>query len=116
VEIFINPTHKNIFYGFEVNALGYYYDFKEHYKVKSYKKWLQKALKLLHIYEGRYFSVEIAILSNVLAKTERRSTWKAAIYRIDYNKAGKKIYGLKRPSNKIPLTQVTGFREPDIQG
>ena len=114
VEIFINPDPKNnVFYGFEVNALGYYYDFKEHYKVKCYKKWVAKGIKVAsYICKDRYFSVEIAIPFKCFGKKPKDNTvWKAGIYRIDYNKGREPEYSVwKRPSNKIPYYhRIRGF-------
>lgn len=114
VEIFINPDPKrNVYYGFETNALGFLYDFKEHYKVKTYRDWTAKGIKVAtYIKKDRYFSAELAIPFSCFKKHPKDNTiWKAGIYRIDYNKGRNPEYSVwKSPCSKYPAYhRLKGF-------
>lgn len=88
VEIFINPFPKDIYYyGFEVNAGGYFLDYKSAFYRRYYPSWRAKDFKTkTFIKQGKFFSCEMRIPFAALKRYPKAGEiWKMGVYRIDYN-------------------------------
>jgi len=88
VEIFINPFPKDIgYYGFEVNAGGYFLDYKMAFYRRYFSFWRARGFKTkTFIKQGKFFSCEMAIPFAALKRYPNKGElWKMGVYRIDYN-------------------------------
>ncbi|MEI6846372.1 MAG: carbohydrate-binding family 9-like protein [Candidatus Firestonebacteria bacterium] len=110
VEIFLDPTPKDKHYfGFEVNAGGFYLDYTaKFYRIFDYK-WSAKGFKTkTSIKKGKYFSCEMAIPFAALKRYPLKGEkWKMGLYRVDYNKAK------NAQTEEYQLWQPNGNKTPD---
>ncbi|OGF51320.1 MAG: hypothetical protein A2044_07670 [Candidatus Firestonebacteria bacterium GWA2_43_8] len=110
VEIFLDPTPKDKdYFGFEVNAGGYYLDYACTFYRKFNYKWTAKGFKTKTIINKKagFFSCEMAIPFAALKRYPLSGEiWKMGLYRIDYNMVnGERTedYQLWKPNgNKTP--------------
>ncbi|OGF49211.1 MAG: hypothetical protein A2231_07595 [Candidatus Firestonebacteria bacterium RIFOXYA2_FULL_40_8] len=111
VEIFLDPTPKDKeYFGFEVNAGGYFLDYAAKFYRKFNNKWCAKGFKAkTFIKKGKYFSCEMAIPFAALRRYPLPGEiWKMGLYRIDYNMKN----GVK--NDEYHIWHPNGNKTPDF--